>query len=59
MAVRSSEHYWIECDGIRCAEATSDDSDSMEGAIDEALGYDWENINGRYLCPKCAKKGQT
>jgi hypothetical protein len=56
MAIKSSEHYWIECDGVACTDVTTDDNDSMEGAIEEALGFDWVNVNGKYLCPKCATK---
>jgi hypothetical protein len=53
MAIKSFEHYWIECDGVGCTDVTDDDADSMEGAIDGALGFDWQNVDGKYLCPRC------
>jgi hypothetical protein len=54
MGIKSAERYWIDCDGVGCVHGTDyDDLHSMESAIDEAIRIGWQNVDGKYLCPKC------
>jgi len=53
--IKSAPYYWLECDG--CGKRTDWDEvnawETIEAAIDNADGIDWESENGQHLCPAC------